>query len=85
MWGVGEWAYSKKDRNEKGELTGRLRYISKARYITPPTRDEDYTGEKWQYLLKDGSGEKAQEVGWTNEEDLEDENPNPPSLIDDSP
>ena len=70
VWGVGEWAYCNKDRNEKGELTGRQRYIAEARYYPPSVPGEHYTDDKWMYLLRDGSGEKAQDVLWANEEDL---------------
>ena len=85
-WAVGLWAYWTKDRNDKGEHTGRQRYISEAKYHPPTKPRPHYADDKWTYLLKDGPGEKAQEVGWAEEEELEHESPDgPPNLIDLSP
>ena len=75
-WIVGEWPYWTKDRNDKGEPTGRQRYIAERKYHPPTKPRPHYADDKWTYLLKDGSGEKAQELGWAEEGDLEHENPN---------
>ena len=75
IWGVGEFAYNKKDRNPKGEFTGRELYISEAKYIPPTTAGALYTDDKWLYLLRDGPGEKAQDVHWAEEKDLSDDDP----------
>ena len=83
-WGVGQWTYWTKDRNDQGEPTGRPRFISERKYH-PSTPGAYYSDDKWTYLIKDGSGEKAQVLGWAEEGDLEHENPNPPDLLGDSP
>ena len=82
-WYVGQFAYSKKDRNDKGEYTGRKLYISERKYYPPTTPGAHYTDDKWTYLLKDGPGEKAQEVGWAEEKDLEHEDPRGPHVVPD--
>ena len=83
--GVEDWVYWTKDRNDKGEPTGRLRYVSEAIYH-PPTSGAHYADDKWTYSIKDGPGEKAQYLGEAEEGDLQFDNPNGiPNLIDDSP
>ena len=80
------WAYWKKDRNEKGELTGRKLYISEAKYHPPSKPRPYYADDKWTYFLRDGPGEKAQDVGWAEEWELKHKDPRyefgVPSLID---
>ena len=83
IWGVGEYAYSKKDRNDKGELSGRQLYISEARYTPPSTPGAHYTDDKWEYKLRTGAGEKARDVHWAREEDLSDDDPRGPHVVPD--
>ena len=80
---VGWWVYWTKDRKDKGELTGMKLYISEAKYHPPTKPRPHYADDKWTYLLKEGPGEKALDVGWAEEGDLRPEFPNrPPNLMD---
>ena len=88
-WAVEMFAYWTKDRNDKGELTGRKLYVSEVKYHPPSKPGAHYTDDKWTYFLRDGAGEKAQDVGWAEQGDLKQKDPRyengVPNLIDYSP